>query len=399
MTQTTSSAVAVVGPVDAGSLAELSTEDLMARSARVAEGMAALAGQFVLMVGELDRREGWRMEGATSLEAWIVESCGLSVAAARSYAHVAERMWDLPHLAEALCAGAITFDKVRAVVDVATPETDRELRDQASEHSVSDLVQLARSTQAQRSPASDDVQRRSLKLNDTHRTVTAQLPPEAYNEVKACLVAQARELPSDGETPWDERLCDAFLGLVRGTARGVGKSGGRMPGSPYFVVAHAALADLLEDGAEDGRPSPMAGDLERGGLVRIETLRRIACDATVVLAVDNDVGHTMYEGRARRFPSEAQRRELMRRDRHCRFPSCDSVTFTNAHHLEPWKLGGTTDLYNLALLCEYHHRLVHDRHWTLSGDANGVLTFVAPTGRVLKSPPSPLWTRVSGARR
>ena len=67
----------------------------------------------------------------------------------------------------------------------------------------------------------------------------------------------------------------------------------------------------------------------------------------------------MYEGRARRTPTEAQRREVMRRDRHCRFPGCTNVTFTNTHHVVPWKPGGPTDLDNLALLCLHHHHVVH----------------------------------------
>ena len=85
----------------------------------------------------------------------------------------------------------------------------------------------------------------------------------------------------------------------------------------------------------------------------------------------------------------------MRRDRHCRFPGCTNVTFTNVHHVVAWKPGGRTDLDNLALLCLFHHGTVHKKGWTMSGDANAELTFVGPSGRVMTSRPSPLWTRVS----
>ena len=117
---------------------------------------------------------------------------------------------------------------------------------------------------------------------------------------------------------------------------------------------------------ESGEPSELAGELEHHGLIDIETVQRIACDATVVVAVDDDVGHTMYEGRAQRFPTGAQRREVIRRDRQCRFPGCPNDTFTNVHHVVPWKPGGRTDLDNLVLLCDHHQawcteRLVHDR--------------------------------------
>jgi hypothetical protein len=42
----------------------------------------------------------------------------------------------LPHLLDALCEGEISFDKLRALVDVATPSTDAELRDRARECTV-----------------------------------------------------------------------------------------------------------------------------------------------------------------------------------------------------------------------------------------------------------------------
>ena len=151
------------------------------------------------------------------------------------------------------------------------------------------------------------------------------------------------------------------------------------------MVVHVPLATLTDESSE------LAGELERDGLISGETVRRLACDATVIVAVDDDVGHTMYEGRARRFPTEAQRREIVRRDRHCRFPGCTNATFTNVHHVVLWKLGGQTDLDNLALLCEHHHHRVHSSGWSLTGNANEELTFIPPTGRVMTSRPSPLW--------
>ena len=53
--------------------------------------------------------------------------------------------WNIPHLVGSLCAGDISFDKLRALADVATPETDREWCDQAKECSVRDLADVARS--------------------------------------------------------------------------------------------------------------------------------------------------------------------------------------------------------------------------------------------------------------
>src|SRR6185437_6346978 len=161
----------------------------------------------------------------------------------------------------------------------------------------------------------------------------------------------------------------------------------------YVVVAHVPLEALREPETEED--AALFGELERGGLINGEVVRRLACDGALVCALDDDVGHTLYEGRARRDPTPTQRREIRRRDRHCRFPGCANVTFTNVHHIEPWTPRGPTDIDNLALLCVHHHARVHAKEWTMRGNANDELTFVGPSGRVMTSRPSPLWNRVS----
>jgi hypothetical protein len=373
--------------VSLGALAQMSGSQLTALAAELFRDKAALEGCLSVVLGEIGRRETFRDEGATSTEALLVERYGQSVSTARAMTHVAERLEDLPQLTSALCEGELTFDKVRAVADTATPETDREFRDRAAVSTVHELAELALAKHVPtEKEARADYGSRSLRFNDTFRTVTAQLPPESYVEVRSRLEAEARKLPSDGETAWDKRLCDAFLLTMRSTGRGPGGDRGR---SSHLVVAHVPLAALTDEHSE------LAGQLERGGLVSRETVRRIACDATVTIAIDDDVGHTMFEGRQRRDPTDAQRRELRRRDQHCRFPGCANVIFTNPHHIRGWTPDGLTDLDNLVLLCVHHHHVVHSGGWTMSGNANQELSFVGPTGRVMTSRPSPMWTAIA----
>lgn len=381
----TSTTSTVTRSLGLSELAKMSNEEIMEQAAESARHMASSAGLILLLGGELDRRQGWRDEGATSLESWMVERLGVSTPTARAFAHVAEKLFDLPHLASALSSGDLSFDKVRAVVDVATPESDAEFADQAKMHTVRELAQLAKSQRRAPSPRGrSEYDARSLRFNETCRTVTAQLPSETFAEVRGTLESHARLVPSDGETPWDQRLCDAFVAILRSS---------RTPnsaGTPFTVVAHVPLETLLDETSE------LPGELERDGLISAETVRRLACDATLILAVDDDLGHTMYEGRRHRYPTETQRREIMRRDRHCRFPGCANATFVNPHHIRWWKPHrGTTDLPNMALLCEHHHHLVHSKQWSVSGNANEELTFIGPTGRVMVSRPSPLWTTIS----
>jgi hypothetical protein len=208
------------------------------------------------------------------------------------------------------------------------------------------------------------------------------LPPLSYAEVRAVLEARVKALGADAETPLDQRLADA---LVSALTRGGGAGSARVP----LVVAHVPF-EVWRD-----PESTLPGELERAGLISADVVRRMLCDATLVVALDDAEGHTMYEGRARRDPSAAQRREVWRRDRHCIFPGCAHVLFTNCHHLEGWEAGGPTDLGNLALLCEHHHHLIHTKAWSMHGDANVEVRFVGPTAQVMTTRPSRLWAQVS----
>ena len=129
---------------------------------------------------------------------------------------------DLPVLTRALSTGEIGLDKMKLASAVATPETDRELADTARRCTVHELAQQLR---ARRRPTAADDQAayeaRSLRFNDPCRTVAVQLPLEDYVATKACIQAQAKTIPSDGDTGWDQRCCDAFLDIVR-SANGTG---------------------------------------------------------------------------------------------------------------------------------------------------------------------------------
>ncbi len=377
------------GVGDIGAVAALSNAEITQNLDGLFRLKAAVEGAIVVHVGEVDRRQAYRDDGATSTETWAAERFGVSRPTARALAHVGEKAWDMPRLVDAFCDGDLSFDKIRAICDAATPETDEELCEQAKVCTVRELAEVARSKAAPKPPsAHTEHDRRFLRFNDQFRTMTVQLPPESYAETRTTLEATARAVPSDGETPWDQRLCDAFLEVIRSSGgRGTSKTA-----SPYFVVVHVPLAALVEDA---GETTALAGELERDGLISTTTVRQIACDATIAIGVDDDVGHTMYEGRARRTPTDAQRREVMRRDRHCRFPGCTNVTFTNIHHVVPWNAGGRTDLENIVLTCHHHHHVVHSAGWEMTGNANEELTVVTPKGRVMTSRPSPMWTRVT----
>ena len=231
----------------------------MDEAAATSRRLASLAGRIVLLAAELDRREGWRDEGATSLAAWLSARCSVAPATARAWAHVGNRLSELPALAEGLREGAVSFDQVRAVVDVARPENEQALVDRAAECSVRQLAELAKasapvSPSLRPQPASTPT--RAVRFNDACRTMTAQLPAEAYAEVRAGLEIRAKQISSDGEIRWDQRLADALVSLVR-SRRSTKTADEPSAPSPYVVIAHVPLSTLTED-------SELAGELEPG---------------------------------------------------------------------------------------------------------------------------------------
>jgi hypothetical protein len=76
------------------------------------------------------------------------------------------------------------------------------------------------------------------------------------------------------------------------------------------------------------------------------------------------------------------RRAVERRDRRCVFPGCrQRPKACQAHHVIPRSQGGPTALWNLALLCPFHHLVViHRWGWSLTLNADGTTTATSPNG-------------------
>ena len=124
-------------------MAAESNEELAAGLEEDFAQMAAAQGRVLVRLGEVARRQSFRDEGATSLETWAVERFGVSVPTARAYVHVAEKADQVPHLVGALCDGEVSLDKVRAVLDVATPSTEGALCEEAKACGVRELSDIA----------------------------------------------------------------------------------------------------------------------------------------------------------------------------------------------------------------------------------------------------------------
>ena len=112
----------------------------------------------------------------------------------------------------------------------------------------------------------------------------------------------------------------------------------------------------------DGAP---AGELEWGGTLPAETVRRYACDTAISRIIGMCELESEITNASRTIPA-ATRRAMVARDRNCVFPGCDRpAPWCDGHHLIFWANGGPTKLENLGLVCGAHHRKVHEEGWTL----------------------------------
>ena len=94
--------------------------------------------------------------------------------------------------------------------------------------------------------------------------------------------------------------------------------------------------------------------------------RRLACDASLLVVQEEEVGNVLDIGRKTRVIPPAMAQALAIRDGACQFPGCCENRYTEGHHIKHWADGGETKLDNLVTLCRYHHRELHKGTFFLS---------------------------------
>ncbi len=378
--------------------ATLPLERLEAEITELAANLWAATCRWLLLVGELDRREGWKSWGCKSCAHWLSWRCGVELATARDQVRVGCALADLPAVRAAFAAGELSYSKVRALVRVATPMTEGELVELARHATAAHLERIVRAYRGVRrreelEAANDRHARRFLRCewdDDGSLVIRGRLSPEDGALVVAALEAaqDAARVPEEGvsaEMPADPRrasMADALVVMAE-TLLAAGST--PCPGGERSQVVVHVDAEALADDEHGDRC-----ELEDGPSLPPETVRRLACDAAAVTLVDGAQGEPLGVGRKRRTVPPALRRALRARDQGCRFPSCTQRRFVDAHHVRHWAQGGETSLANLVLLCRHHHRLVHEGGFGLEVTGPRELVFRRPGGEPIPASALPV---------
>ena len=144
---------------------------------------------------------------------------------------------------------------------------------------------------------------------------------------------------------------------------------------------------MLRPGEENVDPAALVGH----GPIDADTARALAettsllWDRVVTQPVTGAVLHTDTYHR-----STAIDRFLRARDRHCRWPGCTvPAVRAEVDHTRDYALGGSTDVTNLAHLCQRHHTQKQFTRWSVNQLPGGVLKWTSPTGRTYTDEPLP----------
>ncbi|MEU1245451.1 DUF222 domain-containing protein [Micromonospora arida] len=388
---------AVAACADAAAWA-LPEHDLIAALDAAHRLQQRLAAVTLALVREIDGRGTARAQGASCTAVWLRERLQLTVPAARRLVDLATTLdTGNPGIRQALADGAISLDQAQVITD-AVDTVQAAAGPEAADKAVSLLTGWA----AQFDPT--HLRKLGTRILDHVAPDIADAAARAALEAEARRASRDRHLTLSEQTDGRLRLTGTLDAEAAGLLRAAidpltaptGPDDQRSPGQRR----HDALADLCRLSLRTGELPDSGGDatqivvttgydvltrqlgagaLDIGQQLTAETVRRLACDATILPAVLGGAGQVLDVGRQRRLITGPLRRALVLRDRGCAFPGCDRPPrWCHAHHIHHWADGGTTNLNNAVLLCGHHHRHLHHSDWTVRLGSDGRPEFVPP---------------------
>ena len=353
-------------------------ENSIADIAELSSELSTVLASLLVRINQADSARAWEQDGATSCAAWLVAHLGIANSTARAWTETASALRELPATAAAFAEGRLSYDQVRTICRFATPESDVDLAEASQWMSVGQLGRIARRHAFVDLNTLDEAYRRrhfEWRHDEERHTIffRGQLPDDRGAVVVRSLERLAYTTPHDPDLAlydgFGPRAADALYAMAS-QSLGVDTDPDRAT-----VVVHVPAAAFA--GAAQGN-----GVVAGGPALHPESVRRLACDGRIQFIADDVDSKPVGIGRTSRQIPPWLKRLIEERDHGCRFPGCSYEHWVHAHHIVHWSHGGPTDLDNLITLCGFHHRLVHERGWRISGDPQGDVAWVRPNGSV-----------------
>ncbi len=243
-------------------------DKLEAKITELWDHINAATAQFLALLAEFDRKEGWAQHGVASCAHWLNWQCGISSGAAREKVRTARALESLPKIREAFSEGRLSYSKVRAVTRVATKGTEDSLLNIALHGTAAHVERTVRGfrrvqRELERNEARELHERRYLDCRreaDGSVKLEACLPTELGEMLLKALEAAQAELDErdqqderDGRGKRDERDERDERGECYGDAEHAGTSAGACAAD---ADSNAETADVSAEtyGKQSARP-------------------------------------------------------------------------------------------------------------------------------------------------
>ena len=322
-------------------------------------------------VGQVERTNSWKGEGAKSITEWLAIETACPQYEAQAVVLLANQLQHLPVTQAALRNGVLSNAQAVEVARgaIVAPNTETQLLNLAKHSTVRDLRDATNRVVA---GATDEAER--------HRQVHKSRYFKSWTDLDGSFNVRGRMTAANGAL-----VMAALKPIQDEIFRSARKSGEHERPEAYAADALMALCEKAttkqpsETGKKTARPNAVInirididalkrGHTEHGEICEIAGVGPIPVAAATeylgeaflkLLVIDGtDIRTIAHMGRT--IPTKL-RTAVEERDRVCQVPTCDVTLGLEIDHIVPFAEGGPASLENLVRLCKRHHlQKTHD---------------------------------------
>lgn len=348
--------------------AEVRFDEISAELAELCGQQNAIAGRITALLSEVASDEDALLGGTglRSLEHFCTWKLGVSPGRAKVLSAIARRVDELPETTGLLRQGLLSEDQAGAIAERAPTGTDEHYAGLARYATVSQLRRMLRvapkppdpEPPAPTAPENEvtsfwdegDEWRCRARLSK----VDGAVAEAALRSHLDALVNEWRRLKKeagdDAELPPFPTVADAFVRMCQHSLDAEAHL--RPHGHRTTVVMHLDVEAKV-------------AELHLGPGLSAAERRYLSCDAKVETWFERDGVPIGVRRTTREIPRRVRRALEHRAGGCCEVPGCGATAGLHAHHIWHWEDGGPTELWNLLLVCPFHHRLHHRRLITI----------------------------------
>ena len=357
------------------------------RAGEIGTGLLAaierVEAEAIVRMVEFDSANLTSFLGYSSAVRYLEVEAGVSRADAVRLHRLVTHCRRFPRTARALESGIITVPYLQVLAEAAHGLADQYENDEVELLGLAqdrDVETFARQAMNWRWRHLDDHKDAEQRFNERHVTIQRRfdgsgrgsfsLDPIGMEVVESALDTQPD--PASSVAPCrslGQRRADKLVSLLAGdsTAECGLEPTGKVEGSSTTVDVVIDLASL--EHRQASTVASIRAEFASGSPITKPVVGQLLCDASYRRVIIDGPSQVIDIGAPTRQIPVALRRAVQVRDRHCQFAGCTTRwSWCDVHHLKPVAEGGHTSERNLALVCRFHHTLIHQVGWVIYRD-------------------------------